>query len=222
MSRYLVFKTQIGVLMILLALNVIKQQYFFVKAGKDKLVLDIGANIGVISQALEFSGFTVESFEPQPEVFGLLRRNMKGRCHNLALASRVGVTTIPKVNYDEVNNFGGLSCGTASKSRGAIEVKVETLDSFNFANVGLMKIDVEGFEEEVLRGGVETINRCSPVLYLEDDRKEKSPSLHAFLKELGYRFEVHAPPLYRERNFFGKKQNIWDKNFVSRNIVCYR
>ncbi|MDE1152709.1 MAG: FkbM family methyltransferase [Micavibrio sp.] len=192
------------------------------RAGKEKLVLDIGANIGVISQALEFSGFTVESFEPQPEVFALLRDNMKGAAHNLALGAVAGNTVMPNIDYAAHANFGGVACGTVSKSRGGISIPVRTLDSFNFQNVGLMKIDVEGFEEAVLRGGVETIRRCSPILYLEDDRRDKSEGLHKLLTELGYKWQLHEPPLYRENNFFGKKTNIWDRNFVSRNIVCMR
>jgi FkbM family methyltransferase len=192
------------------------------KAGKDKLVLDIGANIGAISQALEHSGFTVEAFEPQPEVFGLLQHNIKGKCHNIALASRAGMTVMPKIRYDEVNNFGGFSIGTTSKSNGSIDVKVQTLDSFNYQNVGLIKIDVEGFEEEVLRGAVDTIKRCSPILYLEDDRADKSESLHKFLTQIGYMWHLHYPPLYTPKNFFAKQENIWGQNFVSKNIVCVK
>ena len=192
------------------------------KAGKGKLVLDVGANIGVISQALEFSGFTVEAFEPQPEVFSVLRENMKGRVHNVAVGARDGATTVPNIDYSQVNNFGGISCDTVSTQRGAISVPVKTIDSYRFQNVGLMKIDVEGYEEQVLRGAVDTIRRCSPILYLEDDRTEKSASLHSFLRELGYKWEAHNPPLYREKNFFGKKTNIWDTIFVSKNIVAYK
>ena len=192
------------------------------RAGKDKLVLDIGANIGAIAQALAFSGFTVEAFEPQPEVFEVLQQNFKGRAHNVALGDKTGMTQMPKLVYSERNNFGGISCNTISKAHGGIPVKVEKLDDYKFDNVGLMKIDVEGYEELVLRGAVETINRCNPILYLEDDRKEKSESLHAFLKSLGYVWEPHNPPLYRAKNFFGKGENIWGKNFVSKNIVCYR
>ena len=55
-----------------------------------------------------------------------------------------------------------------------------------------------------------------------DDRADKSASLHAFLKELGYRWEAHNPPLYRPTNFFGKSENIWGKSYISKNIVCYR
>ena len=191
------------------------------KAGKDKLVLDIGANIGVISQALERCGFTVEAFEPQPEVFNLLRKNMKGKAHNLALGAEAGKATMPKVDYAKPNNFGGLGLGMAGKN-GNIDVEVRTLDSFNFRQVGMIKIDVEGFEEQVLRGGIETIRRCNPLLYLEDDRTEKSDGLHKLLAELGYKIQRHDPPLYRETNFFAQKVNIWGKNFVSRNIVCIK
>lgn len=193
------------------------------KAGRDKLILDIGANIGTISQALEFSGFTVEAFEPQPEVFELLCQNFKGKTHNVALGRTAGTTVMPNVDYSQHNNFGGLSCGMTSKSRGAIKVPMRRLDEYGFNNVGLMKIDVEGYEEEVLRGGLETIKRCNPILYLEDDRKEKSPALHKFLEgELGYRWEPHQPPLYREKNFFGRQENVWGVNYVSKNIVCYK
>ncbi len=192
------------------------------KAGKDKLVLDVGANIGAISQALEHSGFTVEAFEPQLEVFSLLKMNFKGKAHNVALGEKDGTTVMPNLNYEEANNFGGVSCGTLSKSRGSVQIPVHRLDDYNYNNVGLIKIDVEGYEELVLHGAVETIERCEPILYLEDDRKDKSAGLHKFLAELGYRWEQHQPPLYRERNFFNKKENVWDTNFVSRNIFCYR
>src|ERR1700722_5709686 len=67
------------------------------KAGKDKTVLDIGANIGVIAQALERSGFTVEAFEPQAEVFALLQKNFKGKAHNVALGEQAGTTVMPNL-----------------------------------------------------------------------------------------------------------------------------
>jgi FkbM family methyltransferase len=192
------------------------------KAGKDKMVLDIGANIGVIAQALEHSGFTVEAFEPQAEVFSVLKMNFKGTAHNVALGDQSGMTVMPNLDYAAANNFGGISCGTVSKLRGGVEIPIRKLDDYKYENVGLMKIDVEGYEEKVLRGAVETIARCKPILYLEDDRKDKSPSLHKLLTELGYKWEPHNPPLYREQNFFNKKESIWDKRYVSINIVCYR
>lgn len=194
-------------------------EYILSLAQGTQLVLDIGANIGCISQALEYSGHNVVAFEPQPEVYNVLCKNFGGVSYNVALGSSAGVAKMPKIRYDDKNNVGGMAIGTRGVL-GTIDVEVRTVDSFNFENVGLMKIDVEGYEEEVLRGAIETIARCKPILYIEDDRQSKSQSLHAFLKELGYVWTKHSPPLYRENNFFGLKQNIWRMNYVSENIDC--
>jgi FkbM family methyltransferase len=184
------------------------------------LVLDIGANIGCITQALEYEGYNVVAFEPQLEVFNVLKKNaVNSTCYNLGLGSQNTTAKMPKIRYDDKNNIGGMSIGTASHL-GTVDVEVRTLDSFNFNNVGLIKIDVEGYEEEVLRGAVETIARCRPILYIEDDRANKSASLHKFLTELGYVWTEHNPPLYRPDNFFGLQENIWKMNYVSKNLDC--
>lgn len=46
-------------------------------------------------------------------------------------------------------------------------VTVNTLDSHNFENVDIIKVDVEGYEFPVLKGGEQTIRRCRPVVQLE-------------------------------------------------------
>lgn len=187
------------------------------------LCLDIGANFGVMAQALEYNGFDCVSFEPQPYVFKILQKNVK-KCYNLALGDSPGTAKMPKIFDGERANYGGngilregmeVAVGTPM-----IDVEVRTLDSFDFQDVGFIKIDVEGFEEKVLRGGVETINRCKPIMYIEDDRQENSARLRHFIKTLGYTIEEHKPPLYRENNFFGKKVNVWDKIYASHNIIC--
>lgn len=185
------------------------------------LCLDIGANFGVMGMALRAHGFNVAAFEPQPEVYKLLQLNMedKSSCYNYALGAETGTAKMGKLRYSERNNIGGLGIGTVTPF-GTIEVNVATLDSFEFKNVGFMKVDVEGFEEKVLVGGRETILRDKPIMYIEDDRAENSPTLHRMIRSLGYEFTIHKPPLYREKNFFGKKKNVWDKNYVSHNLIC--
>ena len=84
----------------------------------------------------------------------------------------------------------------------------------------VIKIDVEGFEENVLKGAENTIKKYKPTMYIEDDRVEKSLSLRTYIKSLGYSIEEHKPPLYRANNFFGKKINVWNMNYVSHNIIC--
>lgn len=185
----------------------------------DGLCLDIGANIGCISQALVVSGMRVIAFEPQPEVFKLLDENVVCEKYNVALGGEIGVAKMPKVYYSAKGNFGGLGIG-AKSIYGSYDVPVRTLDSFELQDVGFMKIDVEGFELEVLRGGRETINRCKPIMYIEDDRIDKRKALRAAIVELGYTIEEHYPALYRQNNFFGLKKNIWDMEYASHNLIC--
>lgn len=189
--------------------------------------LDIGANIGVISQALIASGYSVEAFEPQPEIFNLLVENCASMSllesghyeYNVAVGAEAGFAKMPKVYYSVKNNFGGLGIGTPS-IYGNIQVPVVTIDSYEYQDVGFMKVDVEGYELEVLQGATETINRCKPIMYLEDDRDNKSKALRQYIDYLGYTIEDHTPPLYRENNFFGLRKNVWDKNYASYNIIC--
>jgi hypothetical protein len=78
-----------------------------------------------------------------------------------------------------------------------IKVQVKTLDSFNLTNIGFIKIDVEGFEKEVLEGSLETLmkNNYPPIVFESwGDWKEKEgvkasqirKELFLFLKQIGY------------------------------------
>lgn len=189
------------------------------------LALDIGANIGCISQGLIASGCDVVAFEPQPEVFKLLQYNMENafgtafrRAYNVALGSEAGTAKMPKVYYSDKGNFGGLGLGESS-IYGSYDVPVVTIDSFEL-DIGFLKMDVEGFEYEALLGAANTIARCRPIMYIEDDRPAKSARLRAHITALGYTIEEHHPPLYRKLNHFGLQKNIWDKNYVSHNLIC--
>lgn len=182
--------------------------------------LDIGANFGVMAQAMKASRImNVMAFEPQPYVFKALIKNIPSNAINVALGDVAGTAKMPRILDGSRANYGGMGIGFKSEL-GTIDVEVRTLDSMNIFPVGFMKIDVEGFEEKVLVGGRETILRNKPIMYIEDDRVDKSASLRRYITSLGYTIEEHSPPLYRPNNFFGKKKNVWDKNFVSHNIIC--
>src|SRR5262249_49779677 len=73
----------------------------------------------------------------------------------------------------------------------------------------LIKIDVEGMEREVLAGAAETIRRCRPFLYVEDERRDRSEALGAFLHELGYVLHLHQPPYFNPDNFAGRRANVF-------------
>lgn len=188
-------------------------------ADPNRLCLDIGANIGVITQALVYSGHKVVAFEPQTEVYKLLRKNCPGaETINAAVGSVKGTATMPKLQYSVKNNFGGISLNMRSAI--SYPVDVVTIDDYRYDNVGFIKLDVEGWELEALKGMVDTLARCRPIMYIEDDRQEKSKELRKFILSLGYNIEEHNPTLYRAKNFFNCSKSCWEHNYVSKNIIC--
>src|SRR5262249_13602917 len=74
-------------------------------------------------------------------------------------------------------------------------------------------------EQAALEGATATLSRLKPVLYVENDRREKSESLIRCLDSLGYSMYWHAPPLFNPRNYFGNPRNVFGP-IVSRNMLC--
>lgn len=188
-------------------------------------VLEAGANIGAHTVPLaKMVGPTgrVIAIEPQRVVFQTL-------CANLALNSitnvyaycaavgkQVGKLLVPEIDYTQDNNFGGL--GLEGRTSGQ-DVPLLTIDSLGLERLDLLKADVEGMELDVLLGAEQTIARCHPLLYVENDRQEKSEELIAHIKSLDYAAYVHKPRLFVENNFFGKPENPFG-NIISLNIFA--
>jgi FkbM family methyltransferase len=187
------------------------------------LALDIGANIGFMSMAMLAAGVPVQAFEPQPALFDLLRENTSSWnnviCSRVALSDLNGVSTMPRIRYGEKGNYGSLALGQRSEL-GVITVNCMTIDTLALSRVGFIKIDVEGHEMNVLRGGRATILRDRPIMYIEDDRPEKSLALQELIKGMDYKIERHYPRLFRENNFSGNKVNIWGQDYSSHNLIC--
>jgi FkbM family methyltransferase len=104
----------------------------------------------------------VYTFEPSPVSFHVLTLNcQKPNIHkfNAALGDKAGFTDIT-CSYPV--NVG------MNKTEGNGPIPLMTIDQFEFPMVGLIALDVEGFEINVLRGAVETIKRCKPVITAEN------------------------------------------------------
>lgn len=189
------------------------------------IVADIGANIGAhtlfFAQAVGPTG-AVFAFEPQRVVFQTLCGNMainsipNAVCYHAALGEGPGQILVPPLDYSRMNNFGGLGLGGFQRGE---RVQVITLDSLELPRCKLLKIDVEGMEEQVLRGCVRTIERLRPILYVENDRKEKSGSVIRYIDSLDYQMFWHNPRLYNPDNFLKNTENVFGE-IVSLNMLC--
>jgi FkbM family methyltransferase len=190
-------------------------------------VVEVGANIGAHTVALSrlAGNGRVVAIEPQGELFKLL-------CANLAMNGARNVTpilgasgeasgqvSIPPIDYTKPGNFGGYSLGTLADQPGTM-VPIVPLDAMSdLGTVHFVKIDVEGMELEVLRGAAGLIEKRRPVLYVENDRKEKSAALIEHLRSARYRCYWHVPPLFSADNYLGNPTNVFGKT-VSINLLC--
>ena len=190
-------------------------------------VIEVGANIGTLTVPLAkgIGNYKIHAFEPQPVVFQNLCANLSVNCCENALAWPYAVGSspahleLPSVDYGKEGNFGGVSL--VEGGSGGTSVDVITLDDYTsgIESVSLLKIDVEGMERDVLCGARKMIARCRPLIYLENDRIEKSQALIETCWELGYRLYWHAPFLFNPDNYFANNENIFG-GIASINMLC--
>jgi len=189
------------------------------------IVVEVGANIGAhtigLSQ-LVGAGGRIVAVEPQPIVFQTLCGNMALNsitnvdCLNLALGNETGHITVPPLDYRARGNFGGVSLGDETAGWRVEQRRLD--DIFQYPRLRLLKIDVEGMEAAVLAGAGATIEKLRPLIYLENDRIEKSKALIEALFALDYELWWHVPPLFNPDNFRGDTENAYG-NIVSINML---
>jgi len=147
-------------------------------------IVDAGANIG--NHSIYFSRICgarhIHAFEPMRETFKILTRNAelnapdRIRCHNFALGASVGKADLLRYN---AGNIGATRLEV--DENGLYDVK--TLDSFQFPELHIIKMDVEGAQISVLEGARETLARHKPLIWIEllpndiDESHEKLTSL---------------------------------------------
>lgn len=170
--------------------------------------LDIGANFGYYSVRLAVSlqkKIEVHAFEPQPVTFQRLSRNIQANglsdvvhAHQFALSDVAG-----QAHMAERPDNSGASRLTDGDD--GIAVQTVTLDEFagqaGLTRVDCIKIDVEGVEPRVLRGGRETIGKYRPAMVIEFwtpglGKAGSTPAeLAGVLAELGYQmFRLGVSP----------------------------
>lgn len=167
-----------------------KEEAFFVfQIVQDRdLILDIGANLGwySIQLAKRFENTVIHSFEPIPQTFSVLERNVKLNniknviLHNLAIGKAEGA-----------EDFFYFTGGSAIASRvnlldhgKAVKIgcKITTLDSvvsqLKLEKIDFLKCDVEGSELDVITGGLQSLTKFLPVIYIE--------LFHGWCEKFGY------------------------------------
>ena len=167
--------------------------------------LDVGGNIGTWSRELCVRFDRVTAWEPQEDARDCYVKNVPHSNYTLhpqGLGEHAGVMKF--YQHD-------VSCGNASLRKEGVlegpskdkptdenlveqEIEVVTLDSYRYTDVDFVKIDVQGYEWEVLKGATALLTACQPTLCLElptrtDKERILKHLITDWLKQFNYRLE---------------------------------
>ncbi len=147
----------------------------FDKIDSSKRFIDGGASYGWFMPVFYDFCDKIECFEIRKDVFECLSENIANygygvdvTAHNIGLSSYIGTAYHDDGERSHLGvpkNWTGATKLTMNGSH--TECQVTTLDSFEFDDVELIKLDVEGHEYEALKGSQETITSCRPICIVE-------------------------------------------------------
>ena len=198
---------------------------------KNKISIDVGANLGLFTFYLQKYSKYVYAFEPNPYPL----RNLKNLVSEntevipIAIGNKNGYLDlfIPK-------NKKGWSSNGASLKETELNFGIKhsvvsrTLDSLEIENVGLIKIDVEGFEKQVLEGASRTITDFKPNLIIENEwvHQRKPDELFDSILDLEYEIffvnsELKLEKINKQFNFIEAQKNPdRKKKGYIQNFIC--
>ena len=184
-----------------------------------KTVIDVGANLGnhtiywaTVCQA------KVIAIEPFKSNFRLLKENViQNNLSNQVMLEKIALGAYEgdvKIGANNMSNLGTVSImgdeSLADKKTEFETVNCSTLDHIakkhNLHELDLIKIDTEGYELEVLEGGVEVLKNLSPLVWVEINSDESFRKIDSLLSAYGYIQKVG--PFGGSDNYFFSKHKF--------------
>jgi len=142
---------------------------------EDCTIFDVGANVGSMTELYRvmFGQPKIHAFEPQPEIFAELERRV-GKLdgvtlNRLALGEQLGTAIFYQNNDPATSSLLPLHPESSWAKqlnlapRAEIEVPVDTIDHYcathGIESIDLVKLDIQGFEPDCLRGAIDMLRR---------------------------------------------------------------
>lgn len=168
--------------------------------------VDVGANIGLMSlfaSTCVASNGKVLAFEPNPETNRILNENIKINSFEKieVFDSAIGSITEERKIYDQFDkNRGSASLLKPNSSSAGYDVSVNPLSSFISKDeiIKMIKIDVEGFELEVLNGASEILSGTTPpILIVECSEDRENSTDQVTVKMFDFISSINDYELYK-------------------------
>lgn len=177
-------------------------------------VIDVGANIGThtVFFAKNCKNGLIHAFEPQYYINQVLTSNVVlNNCFNVKTyhaAVSNDFESLKLMNFppfSEKNiNYGEFKIHNHKDGYDTPCVKLDTITKADF-----IKIDVEGHEVSVIKSGLNLIQQCKPMMYIEFNSEQGNPELLSLLEELGYVCYWHVYEKFSPVNHNNISVNIW-------------
>ena len=163
------------------------------------VALDIGAHVGIWSMRLAEKFKRVYAFEPVPKHIECWKQNMQKFTNEHSEWDNASILNTVALGHE--NGTGTMIVPNTTNTGRAtfveklfikkhdfpkIQVKIKTLDSYEFSQVDFIKIDVETFELEVLQGAENTIRKHKPTMYIE----MCNPEAYTFIEKLDIGYKI--------------------------------
>ena len=187
---------------------------------RDLVSIDVGANKGNYTLEMSKHSKKVLCFEPNSG-FNKYLRKMPSNCKiiNSAVTTSTDLTYLhaPIIEGDPKHNMAFISSNKDVKESLCIsEVETVTLDEYLSEEIGMIKIDVEGAEMDVLNSCPKIIEKYSPNFLVESLSKKELGEQINFFKLYGYT----GLKIINEKIYFVKDQEIFEKcREVDRNTI---
>ena len=170
-------------------------------------VIDIGAQYGDYAiLCSKFYKAKVYTFEPLPQNFKEILQNIKlnGLKKDSIKAFNVA---LGNANKTAMLSYSGEMANNSNKGK-KVKTTFRTLDSYKL-KIDLLKIDVEGFELEVLEGSVNTIKKYHPKIIIETHSRALEKQTKEFLSGLNYKLKHEGRSVYNVNKEFDKVTNLF-------------
>ena len=166
---------------------------------KDGNAIDIGAHVGFWLRDMCKQFKHVYAFEPIAEVRQCLAKNVGAENYSTYSFGLGAKNDVIKVNYNPAETGN-----THASKDGNQSITIRKLDDMNLPKIDYIKVDTEGFEIEVLKGGEKMIEKYKPFIHVEVKGKVlvkqglSSDDVDEYLKSLNYKevFRISSERVY--------------------------
>ncbi len=199
--------------------------YEFKPSRDARTIIDCGANMGlsVLYFSQNYPNHQIIAFEPDPEIFSILKENIE--TFNLK-----NVTAYQKAVWDKVDVLtffadGKMGGRLENTYKHAKPIKIETvpLTDFLSADVDLLKIDIEGAEGVVLNGCRNELHKVRHIFFEYHNSIKEPQTLHKLLElvsEQSFTYYIKESDI-RKKPFIDE-HNIAEAFNMALNVFCYK